>query len=89
MAVSVVARKAGSLGCAAVAIDAPHHGERTPAEEKGLSPLERRERMGPAAWRERNSQTTAQAVAERPPSSACSAIRPATGTPPSPARPGR
>jgi dienelactone hydrolase len=55
---------AGSLGFAAVAIDAPHHGERTPAEEKGLSPLERRGRMGLAAWRERNSQATAQAVAD-------------------------
>jgi dienelactone hydrolase len=54
----------GSLGCAAVAIDAPHHGERTPAEEKGLSPIERRERMGLAAWRERNSRATAQAVAD-------------------------
>jgi dienelactone hydrolase len=55
---------AGSLGYAAVAIDAPYHGERTPAGEKGLSPLERRERMGLAAWRERNSQATAQAVAD-------------------------
>jgi len=55
---------AGSLGYAAVAIDAPYHGERTPAGEKGLSPLERRKRMGLAAWRERNSQATVQAVAD-------------------------
>jgi dienelactone hydrolase len=55
---------AGNLGYAAVAIDAPHHGERTPAGEKGLSPLERREQMGLTAWRERNSQATAQAVAD-------------------------
>jgi dienelactone hydrolase len=55
---------AGSLGYATVAIDAPHHGERTPAEEKGMSALERRERMGLTAWRQRNSQATAQAVAD-------------------------
>jgi dienelactone hydrolase len=55
---------AGTLGFAAVAIDAPLHGERTPIGEKGLSALERRERMGLAAWRDRNSQATAQAVAD-------------------------
>ena len=55
---------AGNLGCAAVAIDAPHHGERTPAQERGLSAQERRERMGLAAWRARNARATAQAVAD-------------------------
>jgi dienelactone hydrolase len=55
---------AGSLGCAAVAIDAPHHGERIPAEEKDLSPQQRRARLGLAAWRERNSRATAQAIAD-------------------------
>jgi len=55
---------AGNFGCAVVAIDAPHHGERTPAGERGLSALIRRERMGLSAWRERNSQATAQAVAD-------------------------
>lgn len=55
---------AGNLGYAAVAIDAPHHGERIPAGERGLSAVERRERMGLAAWRERNTRATAQAVAD-------------------------
>lgn len=55
---------AGNVGYAVVAIDAPYHGERTPAEEKGLSALERRERMGLAAWRRRNNQATDQAVAD-------------------------
>lgn len=55
---------AGKLGYAAVAIDAPHHGERTPAEEEGMSAVERRQRMGLAAWRERNTEATAQAVAD-------------------------
>lgn len=55
---------AGKLGYAAVAIDAPHHGERTPAEEEGMSAVERRQRMGLAAWRQRNTEATAQAVAD-------------------------
>lgn len=57
-------RLAGVAGFAAVAIDLPHHGERTPPEEAGLSALERRARMGLEAWRERNSQATAEAVAD-------------------------
>jgi dienelactone hydrolase len=50
------------LGCAAVAIDQPYHGERTPPGERGLTPLERRSRIGLDAWRARNSSATAQAV---------------------------
>ena len=57
-------RLAGHLGYAAVAIDAPHHGDRVPAEEKGLSAIERRQRLGLAAWRQRNTEATAQAVAD-------------------------
>jgi dienelactone hydrolase len=52
------------LGCAAVAIDQPYHGERTPPGELGLTPLERRSRLGLDAWRARNSSATAQAVAD-------------------------
>jgi dienelactone hydrolase len=57
-------RLASDDGYAALAIDLPLHGERTPAEERGLSPLERRTRMGIDAWRERNEQATDQAVAD-------------------------
>jgi dienelactone hydrolase len=55
---------AGAPGYACLAIDLPFHGERTPPEESGLSPLERRARMGLDAWRERNSGATGQAVAD-------------------------
>jgi dienelactone hydrolase len=55
---------ASSPGYAALAIDLPFHGDRTPAGEKGLSAVERRSRMGLRAWRERNSQATGQAVAD-------------------------
>lgn len=57
-------RLAATLGYAALAIDAPLHGERTPDAEKGMSASERRERMGLRAWRERNTRSTAQAVAD-------------------------
>ncbi len=57
-------RLAGVAGFAVIAIDLPHHGERTPPEEAGLSALERRARMGLDAWRERNSQATAEAVTD-------------------------
>ena len=60
----LAARLVRDLGCAAVAIDQPYHGERTPAGERGLTPLERRSRMGLDAWRARNSSATAQAVAD-------------------------
>jgi dienelactone hydrolase len=52
------------LGYAALAIDLPLHGERTPPAERGLSPRQRRARLGLDAWRERNAAGTAQAVAD-------------------------
>jgi dienelactone hydrolase len=55
---------AGVPGYACLAIDLPYHGDRIPAEESGLSPLERRARLGLSAWRERNSGATGQAVAD-------------------------
>jgi dienelactone hydrolase len=55
---------AGAPGYACLAIDLPFHGERIPPGESGLSPLERRARMGLDAWRERNSRATGQAVAD-------------------------
>jgi dienelactone hydrolase len=55
---------ASAPGYACLAIDLPFHGERTPPEESGLSPLQRRARMGLDAWRERNSQATGRAVAD-------------------------
>lgn len=55
---------ASEPGYAALAIDLPYHGDRTPADEKGLSPVERGSRMGLRAWRERNSRATGQAVAD-------------------------
>jgi dienelactone hydrolase len=55
---------AGQSGLAALAIDLPHHGERTPAREVGLSAAERRRRMGLAAWRARNDSATAQAIGD-------------------------
>jgi hypothetical protein len=51
-------------GYAALAIDLPYHGDRTPAGERGLSAAERRNEMGLHAWRERNSQATSQAIAD-------------------------
>lgn len=55
---------AGDHGIACLAIDLPFHGERTPAEERGLSALARRGRMGLRGWRERNAGATEQAVAD-------------------------
>jgi pimeloyl-ACP methyl ester carboxylesterase len=51
-------------GFACLAIDLPFHGERTPAGERGLSALVRRDRMGLRGWRERNASATGQAVAD-------------------------
>jgi dienelactone hydrolase len=53
---------ASGPGYAALAIDLPHHGDRTPADEIGMSAGERRSRMGLQAWRARNSQATGQAI---------------------------
>jgi dienelactone hydrolase len=60
----IARRLASQLGCAAAAIDLPLHGERTPAAEVGLSPLERRSLMGLDAWRARNDEATGQAVSD-------------------------
>jgi dienelactone hydrolase len=55
---------AGGLGYAALAIDLPYHGDRTPAAERGLSPLERREHVGLNVLRGRNLLATDKAVAD-------------------------
>jgi dienelactone hydrolase len=55
---------AGQPGLAALAIDLPHHGERTPPAEVGLSAAARRRRLGLAAWRARNDSATAQAIGD-------------------------
>jgi dienelactone hydrolase len=63
-----VTRLAGQLadghGYATLAIDAPFHGERTPEQERGLSPRQRRERHGQQAWQERVAGAADQAVAD-------------------------
>jgi dienelactone hydrolase len=58
------ARELTALSCAAVSIDLPFHGDRTPPDEVGLSPTERRNRLGLDAWRERNALATTEAVAD-------------------------
>ena len=55
---------AGGPGIACLAIDLPFHGDRTPADEIGLSALERRHLLGLDGWRERNAGATGQAVAD-------------------------
>jgi dienelactone hydrolase len=57
-------RLARELGYAALAIDLPLHGERTPPAERGMSPLQRREHLGLDAWRIRNAAATGQAVGD-------------------------
>ena len=58
------ARELTALGCAVVSIDLPFHGDRTPPDEVGLSPAERRNRLGLDGWRERNARATTEAVAD-------------------------
>jgi len=50
------------LGYAAVAIDAPHHGERVPAEERGEDAAARRARLGVEEWRRRIFSASDQIV---------------------------
>lgn len=52
------------LGCAALSIDLPYHGNRTPPDEAGLSARERRDRIGLDAWRERNARAVPLGVAD-------------------------
>jgi len=66
-AAPIVARAAGlvtSLGLAALSIDCPYHGDRTPPDEAGLTAAQRRERLGLDGWRERNAQAVPQTVAD-------------------------
>lgn len=66
-AAPIVARTAGlvtALGLAALSIDCPYHGERTPPDEVGLTGAQRRERLGLEGWRERNAQAVPHAVAD-------------------------
>jgi dienelactone hydrolase len=66
-AAPIVAGVAAALarrGCATLSIDLPYHGDRTPADEVGLSARERRERIGLDAWRERNARAVPVAVAD-------------------------
>ncbi len=60
--VTGLARRLTDMGLAAVSIDLPFHGDRTPPDEVGLSATERRSRLGLQAWRERNHQANEQAV---------------------------
>ena len=66
-AAPIVARSAGlvtALGLAALSIDCPYHGDRTPPDEAGLTAAQRRERLGLDGWRERNARAVPQAVAD-------------------------
>jgi dienelactone hydrolase len=66
-AAPIVARTAGlvtALGLAALSIDCPYHGDRTPPDEAGLTAAQRRERLGLDGWRERNARAVPQAVAD-------------------------
>ncbi len=49
---------------AAVAIDLPHHGERIPEAERGLSREERRQRLGGRLFGRGRAATTAQALGD-------------------------
>jgi dienelactone hydrolase len=63
----IVASAAGlvtALGLAALSIDSPYHGDRTPLDEVGLTAAQRRERLGLDGWRERNARAVPQTVAD-------------------------
>jgi dienelactone hydrolase len=62
--VTGLARGLTRIGLAAISIDLPFHGDRTPPDEVGMSAAERRSRMGLQAWRQRNSKANEQAVAD-------------------------
>jgi dienelactone hydrolase len=61
---SLARRFVRHLGCAAVAIDLPHHGERAPLVERNLSLAERQALLGSEAFGLRNHDATQQAVAD-------------------------
>jgi dienelactone hydrolase len=66
-AAPIVARTAAlvtAIGLAALSIDCPFHGDRTPPEEAGLTAAQRRERLGLDGWRDRNARAVPQAVAD-------------------------
>lgn len=63
----IVARTASLVtarGLAVLSIDCPHHGDRTPPDEVGLTAAQRRERLGLDGWRERNARAVPQTVAD-------------------------
>lgn len=53
-----------ALGLAALSIDCPYHGDRTPPDEVGLTAAQRRERLGLDGWRERNAAAVPRGVAD-------------------------